>query len=143
MLTGRMIAVDSIMFGRGGGRFAAHVGAGRGGEHAAPAAKDESPGETKIYQLANHGFWLTRLINTPKATCPYASAPYGPHVPGRSLMTTAPSAPSRPTERQGSFPFHPSATVDYSLCRRCPDEDDKPYSRVQSQGGAAVTRGCG
>jgi hypothetical protein len=59
IINGRMFAVSGGALRRGGRRLATHVGAGRGGKHAAPAAQDESPGETNIYQLSRHGFYFT------------------------------------------------------------------------------------
>ena len=56
---GRMFAVAGGVLRRRGRRLATHVGAGRGGEHAAPTAQDESPCETKIYQLSRHGFFFS------------------------------------------------------------------------------------
>jgi hypothetical protein len=38
--------------------------AGRGGEHAAPAAHHQGDDSTNIYQLSRHGFYFERLINT-------------------------------------------------------------------------------
>ena len=49
--------------GRGG--LATHVGADRGGEHAAPAAQRQGKDNTDIYDLSRHGFYFDRLINTP------------------------------------------------------------------------------
>ncbi|MDQ3802941.1 MAG: hypothetical protein M3416_03695 [Acidobacteriota bacterium] len=56
---GRMFAVAGGVLRRCGRRLATNVGAGRGGEHAAPTAQDESPCETKIYQLSRHGFFFS------------------------------------------------------------------------------------
>ena len=71
---GLTFAVRGVVFRRAGGGLAARVGTGYGGENAATAAQDESPGETNMYELTRHGFYLIRLINTPKASCLYARA---------------------------------------------------------------------
>lgn len=57
-LAGRVCAVVAGVLRRGRRRPAAQVWADGGGEHAAPAAEHESPGETKIKQLAGHGLSL-------------------------------------------------------------------------------------
>jgi hypothetical protein len=58
IFNGGMFAVTGGVLRRYGRRLATHVRAGRGGEHAAPTAQDESPCETKIYQLSRHRFFL-------------------------------------------------------------------------------------
>lgn len=69
-LGGRVCAVGRGPFRRGQSLHAAHVGAGRGGDGAAPAAQHERPGETEIKQPSRHGFHFTKLINTRGRPCP-------------------------------------------------------------------------
>lgn len=55
-LTRRVTVVGGDVFRPCGCSLAPQMGAGRGGEYAAPAAQDQGPGETKIYKLSRQGF---------------------------------------------------------------------------------------
>ena len=64
----RVVAVAGGALRRGRGRLALHVGAGRGGEHATPAARHKGKDNGKIYQPSRHvlkyGCYDSRLIIT-------------------------------------------------------------------------------
>ena len=64
----RVVAVAGDALRRGLGRLALHVGAGRGGEHATPAARHKGKDNGKIYQPSRHvhryGSYDSRLIIT-------------------------------------------------------------------------------
>ena len=107
-----MSPVVGLVPGGGCGRTAALVRAESGRDDAAPAAHDESPGETEIYQLAYHGFRYTRLINTPGSSCPYAGAPHktpeAPALPCRMRRTgVAPRRFSKAYRPLAASPIRP------------------------------------